>query len=98
MKVIVFGSTGTIGKHLIRQSLNKGYEVKAFCRNKAALSNFTHSRLIKSEGDVFNLDDIYSAIKGQDIVIITLGSGKDRNSIVRSEGTKISFAQCNRMA
>jgi putative NADH-flavin reductase len=88
MKVIVFGSTGTIGKHLIAQSLEKSYEVLAFCRDKAKLSEFDHSNLKTIEGDVFNPDDVARAIKGQEVVIIALGSGKSRKSIVRSEGTK----------
>lgn len=88
MKVIVFGSTGTIGTHLINQSLEKGYQVTAFCRDKAKLSDIVHPNLTTVEGDVFNSEDVNSAVKGQDVVIITLGSGKSRKSIVRSKGTK----------
>ena len=88
MKIIIFGSTGTIGKHLVEQSLEKGYEVTAFSRNKESLSQFSHPNLKKIEGDVFNVNDCQHAINGQDVVIIVLGSGKNRKSIVRSEGTK----------
>jgi len=88
MKVIVFGSTGTIGRHLIKQSLEKGHQVMAFCRNKEQLNEFAHPNLKTVEGDVFNIADVNSAIKNQEVVIIALGSGKSRKSIVRSEGTK----------
>ncbi len=88
MNVIVFGSTGTIGKHLIKQSLEKGFQVTAFCRDRKKLSELNHPNLIKEVGDVFNINDVAKAVKGQDVVIITLGSGKNRKSIVRSEGTK----------
>lgn len=88
MKVIIFGSTGTIGKHLIEQSLDKGYEVSAFSRNSDNLIKFEHPGLHKIEGDVFNAQDLQNAIKGQDVVIIVLGSGKSRKGTVRSEGTK----------
>jgi len=88
MNVIVFGSTGTIGKHLIKQSLEKGYQVTAFCRDRKKLNEVNHPNLIIAIGDVFNINDVTKAIKGQDVVIITLGSGKNRKSIVRSEGTK----------
>jgi uncharacterized protein YbjT (DUF2867 family) len=30
MKIIIFGATGTIGNHLVEQSLVKGHEVSAF--------------------------------------------------------------------
>lgn len=92
MKVIVFGSTGTIGKHLIEQSLDKGYEVSAFCRDTAKLKNNEHPDLKTVEGDVFNPNDVQKAIKGQDAVCIALGSGKRRKSVVRSQGTKIIIA------
>ncbi|MEW7291062.1 NAD(P)-dependent oxidoreductase [Aquimarina sp. 2304DJ70-9] len=88
MKVIVFGSTGTIGKHLIEQSLEKGHEVLAFCRDASKLSEFKHPNLSTTEGDVVNPIDVQNAVKGQDVVIIALGSGKSRKSTVRSEGTK----------
>ena len=88
MKVIVFGSTGTIGKHLIEQSLDKGYEVSAFCRDSTKLKNNAHPNLKTVEGDVFNPNDVQKAIKGQDVVCIALGSGKKRKSVVRSQGTQ----------
>ena len=88
MKIIIFGSTGTIGKHLVEQSLEKGHEVTVFSRNKDNLNQFNLPNLNKVEGDVFNPKDLQQAIKDQDAVIIVLGSGKSRKSIVRSEGTK----------
>lgn len=88
MKVAVFGATGTIGKHLIAQSLKQGHEVSAFCRDRAKLQEFKNSNLKTIEGDVFNPSDVTQAVKGQDVVIIALGSGKSRKSLVRSVGTK----------
>ena len=88
MKLIIFGATGTIGKHIVEQSLDKAHEVCAFSRSKDHLNKFNHSNLNKIEGDVFNLKDVQNAIKGQDVVIIVLGSGKSRTSVVRSKGTQ----------
>ncbi|WP_103867388.1 NAD(P)-dependent oxidoreductase [Aquimarina sp. I32.4] len=88
MKVLVFGATGTIGKHLLEQLLQSGYAVTAFCRNASKLSQFAHGNLTIAEGDVLQLDTINKAMTDQDVVIIALGSGKSRKSIVRSEGTK----------
>lgn len=88
MKVVIFGSTGTIGKHLVEQSLEQGHQVLAFCRNAEKLDMFRNPNLEIKEGDVFNLEDVSSAIKNQEIVIVALGSGKSRKSVVRSQGTK----------
>lgn len=88
MKVIVFGSTGTIGKNLIEQALQEGHEVLAFCRDAGKLKDFTHPNLKTIEGDVFNFTEVSKAIKGQEVVCVALGSGKSRKSVVRSQGTK----------
>ncbi len=88
MKVVVFGATGTIGKHLIAQSLEQGHEVTAFCRHESKLEDFQNSNLKIANGDVFNPTDVTRAVQGQDVVIIALGSGKHRKSVVRSVGTK----------
>lgn len=33
MKIIVFGATGAVGRHVVKQALEKGFEVTAFVRN-----------------------------------------------------------------
>lgn len=88
MKVIVFGSTGTVGRHLITQALQQGHEVTAFCRNADKLNDYAHPRLRAFEGDVFRPADVNKAVKGHDIVCVALGSGNKRTGTVRSEGTK----------
>ncbi len=88
MKVIVFGATGTIGKHLLEQSLAKGHDVSAFCRDAEKLKDFAHPKLRTIEGDVRNMVEVNKAIKGQEAVLVALGSGKKRKSTIRSQGTK----------
>ncbi len=88
MRVIVFGATGTIGKHLIGQALEQGHHVTAFCRNVQKLKEFKHLRLSTIKGNVLEPKDVSQAIKGQEVVFVALGSGKNRKSTVRSAGTK----------
>lgn len=88
MRVIVFGATGTIGKHLIEQAINEGHQVTAFCRDGQKLNEFKHARLSIAQGDVLNQTDVTKSIKGQEVVFVALGSGKNRKSTVRSVGTK----------
>ncbi len=88
MKVIVFGSSGTVGKHVVGQLLEKNFQVTAFGRDSSKLSHLNNSNLHFFEGDVFNMDNVRTAISGHDAVCIILGSGKSRKSIVRSVGTK----------
>lgn len=86
-KIIVFGSTGTIGKQLVSQALNLGYEVTAFARDKSKITQ-KHQYLHIFEGDVLDFESVHQAIAGHEIVFCALGSGKSRKSTVRSAGTK----------
>lgn len=88
MKVIVFGSTGTIGRQLIAQALEQGHAVKAFCRDASKLQDVAHPQLNIVEGDVFDAAAVQAAIAGQEVVCVSLGSGKARKGVVRSKGTQ----------
>jgi len=88
MKIVIFGATGSIGKHAVTQSLEQGHEVYAFSRTLDKLNQFEHFQLNKVQGNVFNSTDLKGAIRDMDAVIIALGDGKNYNSTVRSEGTK----------
>lgn len=86
MKLIIFGSTGTIGKQLVQQALELGHEVTAFARNKEKLSSLKNKRLTVFEGDVMQAAPVAKAIYGHDVVLCALGAG--RKGAVRSTGTK----------
>ena len=88
MKVVVFGSTGRTGKQVINESLEQGHKVLAFSRDANKLDGLSHQNLKIIEGDVLNQSDVERAVKDQDVVMVTLGSGKDRKSTIRSQGTK----------
>ncbi|MEM9983081.1 MAG: SDR family oxidoreductase [Bacteroidota bacterium] len=86
MKVIIFGTTGTIGRHLIEQAQGQPYEMTAFVRNPEKLAKYQATNLKIIQGDVFDYTTVEKAIQGQDIVICVLGgSGKSK---VRSKGTQ----------
>jgi putative NADH-flavin reductase len=84
MKIIVFGSTGTIGKHLIEQALDEDHEVTAFARDITKIT-FHHENLVKVEGDVMKRESVNAAILHHDAVLVVLGAG--RKGVVRSAGT-----------
>ena len=86
MKVIVFGATGQVGKLAVRRMLKQGHEVSAFVRVPAALG-FDDPNLRLVAGDALNEETAADAIKGHDAVVVTLGSGLSRKSLIRSQGT-----------
>jgi uncharacterized protein YbjT (DUF2867 family) len=87
MNVVIFGSTGPTGQHLIRQALSSGHHVTAFARtpNKVTV---THERLRVHKGDVGDPASVDAAIKGQDAVVSALGSGVWSKERVRERGTQ----------
>jgi hypothetical protein len=72
-KVVIFGATGRVGVHLVRQALSLGYEVSAFVRRLPDYQ-IEHERFRLVWGNVLNAQAVYNAISGQDIVVSALGS------------------------
>ena len=86
MKVIVFGATGQVGKLAVRRMLKQGHEVSAFARTPAKLG-FDDPKLRLVAGNAMHEETVAAAIKGHDAVVVTLGSGISRKSLIRSQGT-----------
>jgi putative NADH-flavin reductase len=86
MQVIIFGATGSLGSHVVKEALAQGYTVKAFTRNTNKLKGIESSRLSIIQGDVFNFEDVQNAIKGTDAVLCCLGDGAKGK--VRATGTQ----------
>lgn len=88
MKLIVFGATGTIGRHVVRAALEARHEVTAFARTVSGFgADFSPLRgaLSLRQGDVLNAASVAAAIPGHDAVVLTLGAGA--RSGLRAPGT-----------
>jgi putative NADH-flavin reductase len=84
MKIVIFGATGSVGKHLVRQSLELGHEVTAFVRDAHKIASADKKIRIRT-GDVLDAQQVSDAIVNQDVVLCALGAG--RKGKVRSQGT-----------
>jgi len=87
MKVVIFGSTGKVGQHVVAQALAQGHDVTAHTRSPEKLK-FTHARLKVAKGDVLDPASVESAIQGQDAVVCTLGMPLMNKDGLRTKGTK----------
>ncbi|MEC4804969.1 MAG: SDR family oxidoreductase [Jaaginema sp. PMC 1079.18] len=87
MKIIIFGSTGTVGCQVVKQALAQGHTVTAFTRHPGKLQ-LQHPHLRVFQGDVLERAAVEQAIQNQDAVVCTLGSGQKLTGTVRSEGTR----------
>ncbi|WP_404335597.1 NAD(P)-dependent oxidoreductase [Planococcus rifietoensis] len=75
MKIIVFGATGGVGRSVVEQALEQGYEVTAFVRTPDKLK-VTGDKLTVVQGDAFHVEQVAAAIAGHDAVVSCLGSNQ----------------------
>lgn len=85
MNLLIFGSTGSVGRLIVEQSIYEGHKVTAFTRNPSKL-DIKHPNLKVIQGDVMDLASVEKAMQGQDVVLAALGSSPFKNTNVRSEG------------
>jgi putative NADH-flavin reductase len=85
MKIVIFGSTGSVGRHLVEQALAQRHVVTAFARDPTKL-DIKHANLKVVQGDVMNFASVEKAVQGQEAVLCSLGAG--RKGAIRSEGTR----------
>ncbi|MBX0316237.1 NAD(P)-dependent oxidoreductase [Planococcus glaciei] len=75
MKIIVFGATGGVGKSVVKQAVDNGFEVTAFVRTPSKLE-VTHENLNVVQGDAFNPAEVSAAIADHEAVVSCLGSSQ----------------------
>lgn len=73
MNVTILGSTGFVGKYLLKKAIAAKYHVKVLVRNPEKLECYANEvEVIK--GDYFNPVDVKKALKGSDVVLSTIGA------------------------
>ena len=83
--IVIFGATGSLGTHIVKEALSKGYTVKAFGRSIEKLKDLKNHNLSIVKGDVTNYFNVKNAIQNCDAVICALGDGAKGK--VRAIGT-----------
>ncbi|ANR65122.1 hypothetical protein C627_05700 [Corynebacterium glutamicum ZL-6] len=78
--VLVIGATGSIGRHVVSEALNQGYQVKAFVRSKS------RARVLPAEaeiivGDLLDPSSIEKAVKGVEGIIFTHGTSTRKSDV-----------------
>ncbi|MDR2998188.1 MAG: SDR family oxidoreductase [Microbacterium sp.] len=84
MKIAVFGATGSVGRHVVRQAEGLGHEVTALVRDPVKLND---ESVAVVQGDVLDPVAVRDAVDGQEAVIVVLGAG--RRGGVRGPGTRV---------
>ncbi len=85
MKLVIFGSTGSVGHQLVVQALEQEHTVTAFARNPAKIE-IEHANLTAVQGDALDPASIEKAMEEQVAVLCALGAGAKGS--IRTEGTR----------
>jgi len=93
MNILLFGGTGSLGRHLLGQLLAAGHKVAVFARTPAKIT-LTHPNVSVLQGDLLDERDVFDALEGRDAVINAVGGAFD--STVRSEGLRNILLAMNR--
>ncbi|MEM7736284.1 MAG: SDR family oxidoreductase [Deinococcota bacterium] len=94
MKLAIFGASGRTGVPLVQQALEQGHTVKALVRSPDKLKDAVGDPLGLPDGleviqgDAMNTADIAKTIDGCDVVLSTLGHGKNSPKDMQTVATK----------
>ena len=78
-KLLVLGATGSTGQHVVSQAVSLGHDVTAFVRNPAKLTTKGENLRLLT-GSLTDARALSEAVRGQDIVVSTLGVGNSLKS------------------
>ena len=71
MKIVVFGATGSTGRHVVDQALVAGHEVTAVVRRPDQVA--PRPRLVVRAGDVIDAASLHESCSGADAVVSCIG-------------------------
>lgn len=94
--IAILGGTGQVGMHVVRMSLEKGYQLRLLVRNQTKieekLGNVDASAIIVIEGNTTSLDDVKKTIEGAEVVISCLGNTQKNITIMEQSFHNIFLA------
>ena len=68
-KVLVTGATGFLGKYVVEELVEHGYQVRAFGRNSKVGRSLENTSVSFFQGDLTNADDVTEACKEMELVV-----------------------------
>jgi putative NADH-flavin reductase len=87
--VALLGATGMVGRYIIRESLERGYEVRALARTPAKLDDY-QERITIIKGDARDPAVIRELLSGSDVVLSALGPVKADGDAAKFVSTAVA--------
>ena len=73
VKVVLFGANGRIGQLIMKEALDRGYQVTAVVRDQTRMTE-QYENLRVVEGNVMNIDEVASICEGHQAIISAVGT------------------------
>lgn len=94
LKVAVIGAGGATGQLIVNHALAAGHIVTALVRKPHVIG--VRDRLHTVKADMMNVDELASALAGQDAVVFAAGPPHIKQSTVRTDGARNTVAAMKR--
>jgi putative NADH-flavin reductase len=75
VKILVIGSTGRTGRHVLAQGADRGHQITAFARRPELLTDRARLTAVH-QGDAHDPQAVRAAVQGQDAVIAAVGGSR----------------------
>ena len=92
-EVLIFGATGLLGSHVVKQVLAAGYKIRIFVRDPARVQQVTNVDVPVFTGESSNFADVEPALKDVDVVISCLGNTKSQTIMLSSHENILKAAK-----
>lgn len=77
MTILCVGATGSVGRHVVEESLRRGHAVRALVRDRAKAAGLPEQAEIVV-GELTQADTLAGAVAGVDAIVFTHGSNGDK--------------------
>ena len=71
LDIVIYGSTGEVGSHVVDEALDRGHRVTAVSRNPAKIG-LQHDNLSAVKGDLLDTASVTEIVSGSDVVILSV--------------------------
>ena len=71
LDIVVYGATGEVGSHVVREALDRGHHVTAVSRHPATVET-RHANLAVVKGDLLDKASVAATVAGKDVVILSV--------------------------
>ena len=71
LDIVVYGATGEVGQHIVKEALDRGHRVNAVSRDPTKITA-RHENLTAVRGDLLDKASVSEIVAGKDVVILSV--------------------------